>query len=382
MNASEIYQQRFQTKPEFCVRAPGRVNLIGEHIDYNGGHVLPFAIAKGIEIAATPRKDGQFRLYAAQFDEIYEGALPSAKTTDIFWANYVFGVIHEFEKLGHSVPGLDAVIDGDIPLSSGLSSSAALEVGTAWLLQQILGTKLTRMEIALVGQRAENRYVGVNCGIMDQAASALGQAGRALLLDCNSLNFEQPALELKGEAVLVVAHSGIRRGLSHSAYNERRGACDAAIDGIRKETGKNLACLCDATLEDLEASKSILDNERYRRARHAITEEQRVRETVQALAVCDYQRVGELLNASHFSLRDDYDVSCPELDELTARIRQYPGVLGSRLTGAGFGGCTVSLVKTEAAEGLMEDLKKNYYAAHGMEALVFATASEEGVRSL
>lgn len=382
MNASQIYQQHFQATPRVQVRAPGRVNLIGEHIDYNGGHVLPFAIARGIEIAATPRSDGKFRLHAAQFGETYEGALPAAKTADKFWSNYVFGVIHEFLKLGYEVPGFDAVIDGDIPLSSGLSSSAALEVGTAWMLQNLLGSQLTRMEIAQLGQRAENKYVGVNCGIMDQAASALGEKGRALLLDCNSLRFEHPALELRGEAVLVVAHSGIRRGLSHSAYNERRGACDAALDSIRIETGKNLPCLCAATLEDLEISKPILDEERYRRARHAITEEIRVREMIEALSAADFVRAGEILNASHGSLRDDYDVSCEELDALTDMIRKHPGSFGSRLTGAGFGGCTVSLVRAAEAENLMEKVKKDYYGARGMEALIFATAAENGVCTL
>ncbi|NQU45137.1 galactokinase, partial [bacterium] len=272
MDIVTTYQEVFKARPAIAVRAPGRTNLIGEHIDYSGGHVLPFAIERSICIAATPRADNHYRLHSVQFNECYEGSLPHRRTNDFFWTNYVFGVIHEFRKLGHDVPGLDAVIDGDIPRGSGLSSSAAFEVATAWALQHLLGTNLSRMEIAVLGQRAENNFVGVNCGIMDQAISAGGQADHALLLDCNTLEFEQIPLDLRGEAALIVAHSGVHRGLSASAYNQRRGKCEAAVEIIRKETGKNLAGLCEATLEDLDASRLAMDPEMIKRARHAIAE--------------------------------------------------------------------------------------------------------------
>ena len=382
MRTAERFKEIFGAPPRVTVRAPGRTNLIGEHIDYNGGHVLPIAIGKAVEIAATPRRDGHYRLYSVQFKEMYQGSLSPEKSSDFFWTNYLFGVIHEFAKLGHAFHGMDAVIDGDIPRASGLSSSAALEVATAWAAQTMMGTTLSRMDIALLGQRAENNFVGVNCGIMDQAISANGQAGHALLLDCNTLEARQVPLDLRGEAAILVAHCGVRRGLSSSAYNQRRGKCDAALDVIRAQTKNALPCLCAATLEDLATSERAMDDEMVRRARHAITEEARVCEAAQALAAGDFARMGRLLNASHFSLRNDYDVSCAELDELTDRVRSHPGAFGSRLTGAGFGGCTVSLISAAAAGPVIEDLKRHYYAPRKLEPLVFVTGAEDGARVL
>jgi galactokinase len=382
MRTAERFKEIFGAPPRVTVRAPGRTNLIGEHIDYNGGHVLPIAIGKAVEIAATPRRDGHYRLYSVQFKEMYQGSLSPEKSSDFFWTNYPFGVIHEFAKLGHAFHGMDAVIDGDIPRGSGLSSSAALEVATAWAAQTMMGTTLSRMDIALLGQRAENKFVGVNCGIMDQAISANGQAGHALLLDCNTLEARQVPLDLRGEAAILVAHCGVRRGLSSSAYNQRRGKCDAALEVIRAQTKKALPCLCAATLEDLAVSERAMDDEMARRARHAITEEARVLEATQALAAGDFARMGRLLNASHFSLRNDYDVSCAELDELTDRVRSHPGAFGSRLTGAGFGGCTVSLISAAATGPVIEDLKRHYYAPRKLEPLVFVTGAEDGARVL
>ncbi|HUT25579.1 MAG TPA: galactokinase, partial [Sumerlaeia bacterium] len=297
MRIASVFQKQFGAAPAVVTRAPGRVNLIGEHIDYNGGHVLPAAIGFAIRIAASPRDDGRFRLYAVQYEEVFEGGLPPERMDDFSWANYLFGVVHEFGKLGHAVRGMDAVIDGDIPRASGLSSSAAFEVAAAWAVRQMLGARLSRMEIALLGQRAENRFVGVNCGIMDQAISAGAQAGHAMLLDCNTLEATQVPLDFRGEAAILVAHSGVRRGLSASAYNQRRSKCDAALEVIRRETGKDLACLCDAALEDLEAAKGAMDNEMTVRARHAITEEARVRQATEALRSGDLERMGALLDA-------------------------------------------------------------------------------------
>jgi galactokinase len=382
MRVNEKFQEIFRSRPTIHVRAPGRTNLIGEHIDYNGGHVLPIAIDRAVEIAATPRTDGHFRLYSVQFEECYEGSLPPEKTNDYFWTNYFFGVVHEFRKLGRETRGLDAVIDGDVPRGSGLSSSAAFEVAAAWLLRSVHGIELSRMEIALLGQRAENKYVGVNCGIMDQAISANGEAGHALLLDCDSLEFRQAPLDLGDEAALLVAHCGVHRGLSSSAYNQRRGRCDAAIEIIRRETGKPLSCLCAASLEDLEASKRAMDAETIKRARHAITEEARVVRCVPALERADFAEVGRLLNESHYSLRDDYEVSCEELDALTGMIREWPGAFGSRLTGAGFGGCAISLVRKDGAGELMRRLEKDYYEKRGLKPLLFLTEAGEGVRIL
>lgn len=377
---SELFERQFGQQPSVCVRAPGRVNLIGEHIDYNGGHVMPLAISCAVEVAATPRSDGRFRLFSAQFGDMVQGSLPSTKQGS--WTDYVYGVVQEFAKLGFDVGGMDAVFDGSIPRGSGLSSSAALEVATAWVLQSIVGSNLSRQEIALLAQRAENKFVGVNCGIMDQTASACATAGHALLLDCNTLVSSHIPLEFGGHGAVLVAHSGVHRGLSASAYNERRSQCDAALEAIRTMTHKALDCLCAATLEDLEASRSALDDTMFRRARHAITEEARVVKAAAALRSGNLEEMGQLLNESHMSLKEDYEVSCDELDELTARIRQSDGVYGSRLTGAGFGGCTVSIIEPEAAERIIEDLRTNYYRAHSMTPVVFVTGAEDGVSTI
>ncbi len=382
MQIGNDFQKQFSAAPEMCVRAPGRVNLIGEHIDYSGGHVLPMAIGCSVRIAASLRDDGRFRLFSKQFDAIYDGVKRTARQDADFWTNYLFGVIAEFEKLGHDVNGLDAVVDGDIPRGSGLSSSAGLEVATAWALQQLLGTELTRIEIALLAQRAENKFVGVNCGIMDQAISAAGMADHAMLLDCNTLETRHVPLELRCKAAILVAHSGVHRGLSDSAYNDRRGKCDAALERIKQELGKEYAYLCEASLENLEAASLGMDDEMIRRARHAITEERRVGKAVSAMESGDFVDFGNLLNASHVSLRDDYEVSSDELDALTSMIREQDGCYGSRLTGAGFGGCTVSLVSAERAEAIVEHLKKEYYEANDLEPVVFLSQAHNGVEIL
>jgi galactokinase len=380
MTISDLFREQFGAKPAACARAPGRVNLIGEHIDYNGGHVMPMAINRGIEIAARPRADGRFRLVSSQQRKVYDGALPAARESA--WSDYVFGVVHEFHKLGVEVPGMDVVVDGSIPRGSGLSSSAALEVVAAWVIQALSGSRLSRQEIALLCQRAENQFVGVNCGIMDQTASACARAGHALLLSCDTLASEHIPLESGGRAAILVAHSGVRRGLSASAYNERRTQCEEALRVVREKTGKALPCLCAASLDDLAAASGALAPEIHRRARHAITEEQRVRGAALALRRGDLEEMGRLLDASHESLRDDYEVSCPELDDLVRFIRGCEGTYGSRLTGAGFGGCAVSLVAAESAKKTVEELENRYYRLRNATPIAFVTEACDGAALL
>ena len=377
MTIRDLFEKSFGAQPSVCVRAPGRVNLIGEHIDYNGGHVMPLAIHHAVELALRSREDGRFRMVSAQIRGEHVGDLPAVKQSS--WTDYVFGVVQEFRKLGFDVPGFDVAIDGSVPRGSGLSSSAALEVATAWAIQSLLGSALSRQEIALLAQRAENQFVGVNCGIMDQTASACSRAGHALLLDCNTLESEHIPLSFNQSAMILVAHSGVHRGLSASAYNERRSQCDAALEIIRGKSERDIPCLCAATLDDLEAASTGMDEVIYRRARHAIAEEARVRETVAALRDANLAKMGSLLNESHQSLRDDYEVSCPELDELTGLIRSLEGAYGARLTGAGFGGCAVALVSSEHANSIVENLKRKYYQAAGLSPVVFLTKAENGV---
>ncbi|MBN1866605.1 galactokinase [Candidatus Sumerlaeota bacterium] len=380
MSVRKAFEERFGSSPAVCVRAPGRVNLIGEHIDYNGGHVLPIAIGKGVEIAASPRSDGVFRLYAQNYAERYEGPVPAERlSSGARWANYVLGVVREMEALGHACGGMDAVVGGDVPTASGLSSSAALEVAMAWTLCHLFGIDLPRKEVALLALRAENRFVGVNCGIMDQAASACCRAGHALLLDCSTVEYRHvPMTAIEERAAVLVAHCGVRRGLSTSAYNARREQCDRALDVLREKV-RPIESLCAATMADLESAREFLDPTVFRRARHAIGEEERVNRALPALEGGRLEELGALLDASHASLRDDYEVSSPELEDLVAAIRPQAGVHGSRLTGAGFGGCTVSLVDREAVDGVVDALIRRYYEPKGIEPIVFVTQAHDGV---
>lgn len=377
MVIADFFHEHFGSSPNLCVRAPGRVNLIGEHIDYSGGHVMPFAIGNSVFLAARLRRDGVFRLVSAQAPRAYQGDLPANRQGA--WSDYVFGVVHEFAKLGHTIPGLDIAVDGSIPRGSGLSSSAALEVAAAWAIQTLIATSLSRQEIALICQRAENLFVGVNCGIMDQTASACCRKGSALLLDCGSLVSEHIPMPMGEKAAAIVAHSGVHRGLSASAYNERRSQCEAALGALRKVTGRQIPALCAATLEDLEAMRPEVPEVIFRRARHAISEQRRVEQTTRCLRAGEWERIGDLLDESHASLREDYEVSCPELDDLTNLIRSQKGAFGSRLTGAGFGGCTVSLVSAGEAKSIVDNLKTQYYLAKGLNPVVFLTEAEDGV---
>lgn len=377
MAIADLFREHFGSNPDVCVRAPGRVNLIGEHIDYSGGHVMPFAISNAVFLAASLRPDGDFRLVSAQAPSAYQGPLPANRQGG--WSDYVFGVVHEFAKLGHTVPGLDIAVDGSIPRGSGLSSSAALEVAVAWAIQSLISTSLSRQQIASLCQRAENLFVGVNCGIMDQTASACCRRGSALLLDCGSLALEHIPMPMGEKVAAIVAHSGVHRGLSASAYNERRSQCDAALEALRKATARQIPALCAATFDDLEAIRSKVSEVIFRRARHAISEQGRVEQTVRCLKAGEWERIGDLLDESHASLREDYEVSCPELDELTRLIRSQKGAFGSRLTGAGFGGCTISLVSAKEAKTIVDNLKTQYYLPKGLNPVVFLTEAEDGV---
>lgn len=374
----DCFRQTFDEEPSYCVRAPGRVNLIGEHTDYNGGLVLPIAIRCEIRLLARPRKDDRFRLKSLQMEKTYNKTLPKNPLDEPSWVNYVFGVVHEFQNEGLKVPGFDALYDGDIPVGSGLSSSAAIEVASAWFIHNLLRTNHTRLEIALLSQRAENNFTGVQCGLMDQTISACGQKGRALKLDCAIPRIESVPISFSDQTAFLIAHSGVYRGLSVSAYNERRLQCKEAMGIIRRTSGKNYHNLCSVPMSVLNEVQNNLSNILLRRARHVIREQKRVVQAVDALRSGDAKRFGELLNASHESLAQDYEVSCPELDELTGWLRSRPGVLGSRLTGAGFGGCTISLVQKHMAEEILTHLKSEFYAPRGMDAPAFFSEAEPG----
>jgi len=364
---AELFGDTADVKTYF---APGRVNLIGEHTDYNGGHVFPCALTIGTYAAARKRSDRKINFYSINFSEkgIIETSLDDLTPSEAAgWTNYPKGVIWAFEGRGYKLDtGLDMVIVGDIPNGSGLSSSASLEVLTGFILRDLYGfDEVTNVNLAQIGQYSENNFNGMNCGIMDQFASAMGKENNAIFLDCNTLNFEYAPIVLE-DAKVVVTNSKVKHSLVDSAYNERRSSCELAVEELKKVIDINT--LGDLSEEEFEQHKSaIADDIRIKRAHHAVYENQRAIKAVSALKAGDLVTFGKLMNESHVSLRDDYEVSCPEIDVLVDAAWKVEGVIGSRITGGGFGGCTVSIVKNDAIDTFKEELTKAYLDKVGKE---------------
>ena len=372
------FRTYFGGAPSAVAQAPGRVNLIGEHTDYNEGFVFPAAIDRWAVLAVRPRTDSQAVVFSLYHDDeaffATDARLEKTKT----WTDYVKGVVDEFQKLRLRVGGFDAVLGGDVPIGAGLSSSAAVEMAVGKALMALNGHAMSGPELALLGQRAENRFVGVNCGIMDQFVSANARAGHALFLDCRDLSYD--LVPLAGdEARIVICNSGVSRGLADSAYNNRRSACEEGAARLARAAGREIAALRDVTPEDLETHRDALSDEVYRRCRHVVTENDRTRRAVACLRSGEIETFGGLMNASHASLRDDYEVSGPELDLLVEIAQGTPGVLGARMTGAGFGGCTVNLVKADAVGDLVKAVEDRYSAETDYKAEVYVCSAVNGV---
>lgn len=350
--------------------APGRVNLIGEHTDYNGGHVFPCALTIGTFMAAKKRADKKLRFYSMNFDangvmeSSIEGLTPEEAAG---WTNYPKGVMWAFAGRGFQMDcGLDILIYGNIPAGSGLSSSASLEVVTGYMLRDLYGFDVTNTEIALIGQYSENNFNGMNCGIMDQFASAMGKKDNAIFLNTADLSYEYAPIVLEG-AKLLVTNSNVKHKLVDSKYNERRSECETALKELQEVIGIN--GLGDLTGEQFETYQSAIKDEvRRKRAKHAVYENQRTIQAVTALKNGDIEQFGKLMNASHISLRDDYEVSCEEIDVLVEEAWKIDGVIGSRITGGGFGGCTVSIVKDEAVDTFRNQVGAAYEARIGKKA--------------
>ncbi len=343
--AKEIFAQTFTGSPEVMVTAPGRVNLIGEHTDYNEGFVLPMAVNRGIAIVGRKRADSKILLYSADYRESEEFSIDSIRPDlSRVWANYFKGVALMLRKNGLTIGGCEAVIKGDLPQGAGLSSSAALEVAAVVFLQKLFNLGLEDLDLVRLAQQAENEFVGVQCGIMDQFASYMGGKDHALFLDCRSL--EHDWVPLGTEVKVVVFNTGVKRELASSDYNERRRQCQ---EGVRQFSGflPNVKSLRDVSLCDFEKYQGRLDNVTMKRCRHVISENQRVLDTVEALRAKNFERVKVFFRESHESLRDDYQVSCHELDALVELAQEHPLQKGSRMTGGGFGGCTVHLIPSD-----------------------------------
>ena len=364
--------------------APGRVNMIGEHTDYNGGHVFPCALTIGTYAAARKRTDDRLRFYSMNFEKlgVIESSITDLKPEkEAHWTNYPKGIMWAFEKRGFKMPcGLDIVLNGNIPNGSGLSSSASLEVLTGYLLRDLFGFDVTNVDLALIGQYSENNFNGMNCGIMDQFASAMGKKDNAIFLDTADLSFEYAPLVLEG-AKIIVTNSKVKHSLVDSEYNVRRSECEKALEELQSVIGINT--LGDLSEEQFEQYKAaIKDDVRVRRAKHAVYENQRTVRAVEALKKNDWTLFGRLMNESHVSLRDDYQVSCDEIDVLVEEAWKVPGVIGSRITGGGFGGCTVSIVKEEAVEAFREKVGAAYRERVGKEADFYVVEIGDGPSKL
>ena len=365
--------------------SPGRVNLIGEHTDYNGGHVFPCALTLGTYGAARKREDNKIHFYSMNLDSfgVVEASLDDLTNKKEYnWANYPLGVVWAFKEKGHTITsGFDMVIWGNIPNGSGLSSSASLEVLTGVILTDLFEIKdLSMTDLALIGQYSENNFNGCNCGIMDQFAVAMGKKDHAIFLDTSDLSYEYAPCVLDG-AKIVITNSKVKHSLVDSAYNDRRNECAAALKALQSEL--DIQALGDLTPEEFEAHKSLIKDEiQLQRAKHAVYENQRTIDAVTALKAGDIESFGKLMNQSHISLRDDYDVSCEEIDILVDLAWKIPGVLGSRITGGGFGGCTVSIVKDESIDPFIETIGKTYLEKVGHEAEFYTVDIGDGASRL
>lgn len=371
------FVSRFSHAPALIVRAPGRVNLIGEHTDYNDGFVLPAAIDRATFIAASPRTDNRVRVLAADLNEEDEFGIDQIERSGMRpWSNYIRGMIKSLLTAGHVINGADMVVASSVPRGAGLSSSAALEVATGYVFQLFHNLNILGEELALMAQATENHFVGVNCGIMDQFIVTLGQANHALLIDCRDLNYQ--AVPLPTGVSVVICDSHIERTLAGSAYNQRRAECDQAVE-ILKQQLPGIKALRDVTSAQLNEHGHLLPPVVRQRARHVISENERVIAGVNTLQAGNVAEFGRLMNASHASLRDDYAVSIPEMDALVASAQRVSGCFGSRLTGAGFGGCTVSLVANEAVERFRHEVAAAYLASTGRSATIYVTQAADGV---
>ena len=377
---NELYGKEGEVRAYF---APGRVNLIGEHTDYNGGHVFPCALTLGTYGIVRDREDKVLRFYSANFEKLgvietsLDDLIPDKAAG---WTNYPKGVMWAFEKRGYQLThGMDILIYGNIPNGSGLSSSASLEVLTGLILKDTFGfEQVSMIDVALIGQDSENNFNGCNCGIMDQFASAMGKKDHAIFLDTNTLNYEYAPVVLE-DAKIVITNSKVKHSLVNSAYNDRRNECETALKELQSVV--NIKTLGDLTEEEYEAHKdAIKDPVRQKRAKHAVYENQRTIRAVEALKNNDVELFGKLMNASHKSLRYDYEVSCEEIDILVDLAQAMPGVIGSRITGGGFGGCTVSIVKNDTVDAFIREIGKTYQEKVGHEAEFYVVEIGDGAK--
>ncbi|KHE70340.1 galactokinase [Halobacillus sp. BBL2006] len=379
----QAFQNQFGEEGKATFFAPGRVNLIGEHTDYNGGHVFPCALSVGTYAVVNKREDSKLRFYSMNFPElgIIETEMDSLKYVEEHdWANYPKGVIETFNKNGYEITtGMDVAFYGNIPNGAGLSSSASIELATSVILKDLFDLSIDRIEMIKLSQKAENEFVGVNCGIMDQFAIGMGKRDHAILLNCDTLDFQHTPISLT-EHSLIISNTNKRRGLADSKYNERRTQCEEALKALQQSL--DIHSLGDLTKETFEENKYLIkDPVTEKRAKHAVYENNRTIEAVDKLNAGDIEGFGQLMNESHVSLRDDYEVTGKELDALV-EAAWNEGAVGSRMTGAGFGGCTISIVNQDQVDSFIERVGQAYYKQTNLEADFYVVEIGDGAKKL
>lgn len=375
------FRNRFQQDPEKIFFCPGRVNLIGEHIDYNGGRVMPCAVARGTYLALSRNIDKRFRFQSLEFTESAALHLQeSYSKTGKQWFNYPLGIINYYLHSGYNLSGLDMLFTGNLPVGAGLSSSASIEVLTAFALNDLFQLNISLTDQVLLSRKVENEFMGVNCGIMDQFAVAFGKKDKAILLNCDTLEYEYLPFET-GPCRLVIINTNKKRELAGSKYNERFAECGAALKLLRKEL--HPATLCSISPADFELNRHLIaDPILQKRALHAITENARVNDAALALQTGDMEVFGKLMYASHQSLKDLYEVTGAELDTIVEFCREYKGCIGARMTGAGFGGCAIALVSSQHIDDFSEQLSVHYTRRIGYAPEIFVAGAEQGVRCI
>jgi len=370
----QAFQHRFGSTPRLF-RAPGRVNLIGEHTDYNDGYVFPMALDRYTTVAVAPRDDRKVRAYSANMEEETTFHLDTLARRG-HWSDYVAGIASQLEKRGVRLPGADLFLYSDVPVGSGLSSSAALEISCALAFLSLADSHLPGEELARLGQAAENQFVGMNCGIMDQFIAVHGAQDHALFLDCRSLEYQLVPLP-SDHSRIVVCNTMVKHELGASEYNNRRRECEEGVQRMQKHWPA-IRALRDLDLEQFTRVEGELDETVKIRCRHVISENERVLESIRSLRSGDLHRFGSLMNASHDSLRDDYQVSCEELDLMVGIARGVPGCLGARMTGGGFGGCTVNLVERSAVDSFCREIGTLYRSRTGLEPAIYISVPSQG----
>ena len=372
------FQQFFSGEPQIF-RAPGRVNLIGEHTDYNEGFVMPAAIDFYTWLALAPRSDSTINIRSQGFPEQISIDLGNDLAPTHTWSDYVIGVVDQIRRAGLRMTGADICIHGEVPMGAGLSSSAAIEVATGLAVLSVNGHQVDRTELALLCQRAENQFVGMRCGIMDQFISCWGKRDHVLMLDCRNMKFK--LLPMPADVRMVICNTMVKHEHASGEYNQRRAACEEGVR-ILKQDLSGIRSLRDVSRSDLERDRSKLPEVIYRRCRHVVTENARVEEAASMLVNRDLSGFGKLMAESHISLRDDYEVSCRELDIMVKLAQEQAGVYGARMTGGGFGGCTINLVRASEAENFRKNLASAYEQATGLTPQIYISAAADGAAQM